>query len=30
MDEHVHCDVGAIGLELGDQIDKESRKEGSE
>jgi hypothetical protein len=28
MDEHVHCDISAVGLELGDQEDEEGRKEG--
>ena len=28
MDEDVHCDVGTVGLELGDQENKEGGKEG--
>jgi hypothetical protein len=28
MDEHVHCDVGAVGLELRDEEEKEGGKEG--
>ena len=30
VDNHVHCDVGAVWLELRDGEDEEGRKEGGE
>ena len=30
MDEHAYCDIRAVWLELGDQVNKEGGKEGSE
>lgn len=30
VDEHVHCDIGTVRLELRDQVNKEGGKEGGE